>query len=138
MDDVPYGAKPPINHSGLLLKPMGTLSIFPERHNALVRAVTLRTTAILLLLAVVVGGILHFSTSRSDALALNRQNRLVALAIRQGIAAIANDQEASTYWDDAVIRTRQRPLDMEWLDNNLGKPRVRGPARRRVKTVPDA
>ena len=99
---------------------MATLSIFPERHNALVRAVALRTTTILLLLAVMVGGILHFSTSRSDALALSRQNRLVALALRQGITAIANDQEASTYWDDAVIRTRQRPLDMDWLDNNLG------------------
>ena len=120
MDVVPGHSKPPINHCLLLLKAMGTLSIFPEQHNALVRAVAMRTTAILLLLAVVVGGVLHFSTSRSDALALSRQNRLVALAISQGVTAIANDQEASTYWDDAVIRTRQRPLDMEWLDNNLG------------------
>jgi diguanylate cyclase (GGDEF)-like protein len=99
---------------------MESLGIFSERHNALVRAVALRTAAILLLLAIIVGGILHFSTSRSDALALSRQNRLVAFALSQSITTIANDQEASTYWDDAVIRTRERPLDMEWLDNNLG------------------
>jgi len=99
---------------------MASLNIFAERHNALVRAVALRTATILLLLAVIVGGILHFSTSRSDALALSRQNKLVGLALSQSITAIGNDQEASTYWDDAVIRTRERPLDMEWLDNNLG------------------
>jgi diguanylate cyclase (GGDEF)-like protein len=113
-------SKAPINHCRLWLKFMRSLSIFSERRNAMAWAVALRTAGILLLLAVVIGGILHFSTSRSDALALGRQNKLVALAISQSITAIANDQEASTYWDDAVIRTRQRPLDMEWLDNNLG------------------
>ena len=86
----------------------------------MLRAVALRAGAILLLLAIIVGGILHLSTSRSDALALERQSRLVAFAISQSATAIAKDQEASTYWDDAVIRTRERPLDMEWLDNNLG------------------
>ncbi|HEY0630182.1 MAG TPA: EAL domain-containing protein [Sphingomicrobium sp.] len=99
---------------------MGSLGIFNPGRNALIRAVILRTVPILLVIAVGVGGILHFSTSRSDALALERQTKLVSFVLNQSIAAIANDQEASTYWDDAVIRTRERPLDMEWLDNNLG------------------
>ena len=91
-----------------------------DNRHAQWRAVAMPTAIVLLLLALVVGTILHFSTSRSDRLALKRQNRLVEIAISQSMTAVANDQEASTYWDDAVLRTRQRPLDMEWLDNNLG------------------
>ena len=45
----------------------------------------------LLLLALIVGTVLHFSTSRSDELAVARQNRLVSIAIRQSMTAIAND-----------------------------------------------
>jgi diguanylate cyclase (GGDEF)-like protein len=36
------------------------------------------------------------------------------------VQSVTVDQEASTYWDDAVTRTRERPLDLEWIDNNLG------------------
>jgi len=85
-----------------------------------VRAVALPTALILVLLAAVVAEILQFSTSRSDQLALARQYQRVNVAMEQSMLAIATDQEASTYWDDAVIRTRQRPLDLEWIDNNLG------------------
>ena len=91
-----------------------------DSQNILVREVALRTGLILLLLAAAVGGILHFSTRRSDAIALERQARLARIAVDQSLSAIARDQEASTYWDDAVLRTRQRPLDLEWIDNNLG------------------
>jgi diguanylate cyclase (GGDEF)-like protein len=71
-------------------------------------------------LAAIVGAVLHFSTSESDRLAAAREQRLVAMAIEQSVIAVANDQEASTYWDDAVLRTRERPLDLQWIDNNLG------------------
>ncbi len=84
------------------------------------RAVALPTAITLLLLTAIIGSILHFATSKADQLALQRQNHLVALAIEQSIISVANDQEASTYWDDAVLRTRERPLDLEWIDNNLG------------------
>ena len=87
---------------------------------ALLRAVALPTVIALLLLAAIVGAVLHFSTSKSDELALARQYRLVATAVEQSMGSIANDQEASTFWDDAVLRTRERPLDLEWIDNNLG------------------
>jgi diguanylate cyclase (GGDEF)-like protein len=99
---------------------MRRLAILPERQNGLVRSVVLPAAVVIALLALIVGGILHFSTTRSDSLALERQQKLVTMALRQSVNAIANDQEASTYWDDAVIRTRERPLDLQWLDNNLG------------------
>ena len=87
---------------------------------ALLRAVVIPTAITLALLAVLVGVILHFSTSQSDAYALERQDRLVRIAVRQTMDSIAIDQEASTYWDDAVLRMRETPLDQTWLDNNLG------------------
>ena len=88
--------------------------------NALVRDVGMPAAMALLLLAAIVAAILHFSTIQSDVLAAESQNQRVNVAVAQSIIGIANDQEASTYWDDAVIQTRKRPLDLEWIDNNLG------------------
>ena len=73
-----------------------------------------------LILLLLIGTVLHISTSRSDTLAVTRQTDLVSVAIRHSIKSIANDQEASTLWDDAVLQLRQRPLDYDWIDNNLG------------------
>jgi diguanylate cyclase (GGDEF)-like protein len=87
---------------------------------ALARAVWIPTAITLMVVAVVVGAILEFSTRRSDQLALGRQYDRLNVAIAESMLTVASNQEASTYWDDAVIRTRQRPLDLVWLDNNLG------------------
>ena len=86
----------------------------------MLRAVALPTAAILIVLAAIVGSVLDISTRRTDALALSRQTQRINVAIEQSLKAVTVDQEASTYWDDAVTRTRERPLDLEWLDNNLG------------------
>lgn len=82
--------------------------------------VILPTLAAVTLLAIMVGTVLHYSTSRSDALAIERQDRLILLAMQQSVARVANDQEASTLWDDAVAQLHQRPLDLAWIDHNLG------------------
>jgi len=95
-------------------------SVHREPLPALLRAVVLPTALTLLLLGTLVGLILHFSTSQSDAYALERQDRLVRIAVAQSMSDIAVDQEASTNWDDAVLRMRETPFDETWLDNNLG------------------
>jgi len=82
--------------------------------------VALPTAITLLVLAAIVGAVLEFSTRRTDELALTRQTQRVKVGIEQSLNAVKIDQEASTFWDDAVVRTRQRPLDLEWIDNNLG------------------
>ena len=91
-----------------------------EASNALIREVAVPAAIALLLLGAIVWAILHISTRQTDQLAAARQNFRVGVAVEQSIIATANDQEASTYWDDAVIQTRKRPLDLEWIDNNLG------------------
>ena len=81
------------------------------RGNPFIRAVVLPTAITLVVLAAIVGAVLQFSTSRTDELALSRQTQRVKVGIEQEINEVTVDQEASTYWDDAVVRTRQRPLD---------------------------
>ena len=87
---------------------------------AFIRAVIIPSAITIALLATIVASVLHFSTSRSDDLALERQSRLVKSTLTESIHWIAIDQEASTYWDDAVLKLREKPLDLEWVDNNLG------------------
>src|SRR3954452_3709639 len=86
----------------------------------LLRAVAFPTAVTIFLLAAIVGAILEFSTYKTDQLALDRQTERVRVGVEQSLLAVTVDQEASTYWDDAVTQTRQRPLDLKWIDNNLG------------------
>lgn len=100
--------------------PLDTTMVPPEKLKAALSAVVLPSLVAVTLLAVILGGFLHYSTSRSDALAIARQNRLISIAAQQSALRVATDQEASTFWDDAVLRVRERPLDEAWLDSNLG------------------
>jgi sensor domain CHASE-containing protein len=91
-----------------------------ERGPKQLRIVGLPTAIIVILLAAMIGAVLHVSTRQTDAIALGRQVQRVRIAIEQSVRRIRIEQEASTYWDDAVLRTRQVPLDREWIDNNHG------------------
>ena len=91
-----------------------------DRFGKLGRFVIAPTLTAMAILALILGTFLYLSTSRSDALALERQKHLVNLDVQQSEASIVTDQEGSTLWDDAVMRLRQRPLDLDWIDNNLG------------------
>lgn len=84
------------------------------------RAVVLPTAVALLLLALMVGAVLRFATAGSDAIAVERQTRLAEVALAGTIADVSRDQEASTYWDDAVRHVAGHPLDLDWIDQNLG------------------
>ncbi|MEO7239997.1 MAG: EAL domain-containing protein [Sphingomicrobium sp.] len=78
------------------------------------------TAAALLVLAAIVGAVLQVSTNQTDRLALLGQHHRVEVAIDSGLKAVAVNQEASTYWDDAALEIRRRPLDLNWIDDNLG------------------
>jgi diguanylate cyclase (GGDEF)-like protein len=78
------------------------------------------TIAAVVLVGSLVAAVLHLSTTGSDEVALHRQTKLVTVALHQAFASQRKDQEASTNWDDAVRRVRERPLDLDWLDQNLG------------------
>jgi len=91
-----------------------------SRRRGWIGAVVVPTAVAVGALAVLVGLILQLSIGRSDALAIDRQKQLVSVAMHEAVTGLANDQEASTLWDDAVQQVRRRPLDLVWIDNNLG------------------
>lgn len=74
--------------------------------------------------AVVIGAlilaVLVWSGREADRIARQRDRQIVSLVIEQSVERIAHAQESSTIWDDAVIEARRRPLDLSWIDLNLG------------------
>ncbi|RUY00437.1 bifunctional diguanylate cyclase/phosphodiesterase, partial [Mesorhizobium sp. M7A.F.Ca.US.005.03.2.1] len=55
-----------------------------------------------LLVATLTTGLLLWSATQSDGVAVSRQKSLVALIISKLESGIAHDQESVTVWDDAV------------------------------------
>ena len=83
-------------------------------------AIAISVGAIVMITVTTIALLLSWSTSRVDAIASERQVQLLSLVLTDSVRAVARDQEASTVWDDAVKQLHRRPLDMAWLDNNLG------------------
>ncbi|SFG30361.1 periplasmic sensor diguanylate cyclase/phosphodiesterase [Novosphingobium sp. CF614] len=53
-------------------------------------------------------------------MAHQRDRSIVTLVLEQSMERIAHAQESTTIWDTAVIEAHKRPLDMAWMDRNLG------------------
>jgi diguanylate cyclase (GGDEF)-like protein len=60
------------------------------------------------------------SASQANQLAAERQERMVAAALKLSAAQIAHDQEAVTIWEDTVREVHKPVLDPAWFDANLG------------------
>ncbi|MDT9600186.1 putative bifunctional diguanylate cyclase/phosphodiesterase [Sphingosinicella rhizophila] len=71
-------------------------------------------------LAFAIAGLLYWSTNTADSLSLARQERLVSAILAQSVERVPHDQESVTVWDDSLIQLRKSPLDLDWLDANLG------------------
>lgn len=71
-------------------------------------------------LLVLILGLLFWSGKEADRIARQRDRALVALVLNQMVDQVGHAQESSTVWDDAVLQVRKRPLDMGWIDRNLG------------------
>lgn len=63
---------------------------------------------------------LQWSGREVDRIARERDRAVVSLVLSQGVERLAHAQESSTVWDEAVRQVHKAPLDMTWLDLNLG------------------
>lgn len=77
-------------------------------------------TGLALAISIGVFLLLLWSSSRTNQIAIERQESLVALVLSQSQFMIAHDQESATVWDDAVDHVK-RPDSAEWIDSNLGR-----------------
>lgn len=63
---------------------------------------------------------LFWAVRQSDEISVSRQVRTTERTIRALVGELAQQQEMVAVWNDAVEKLRERPLDLEWLDGNLG------------------
>ena len=90
---------------------------FGRRDFLLKTALPVLVSAIVVAAAVFV--LLAWSRQQTDRIALDRQERLVALVVSQMQTRIAHDQESVTVWDDAVTAVKANAPG-DWIDINLG------------------
>ncbi|MFC0205873.1 putative bifunctional diguanylate cyclase/phosphodiesterase [Novosphingobium soli] len=73
-----------------------------------------------LCLLVVTLALLYWSGREVDRIAQDRDRAIASLVIAQGIERVGHAQESTTVWDEAVLQVRRTPLDLAWIDANLG------------------
>jgi len=69
------------------------------------------------LLLVVIVGYAGWSANRAAVL---RERQLVENALDQSVSRVLDQQKAIAWWDDAVVNAQRRPLNVEWLETNIG------------------
>lgn len=69
---------------------------------------------------ILVIAIMIWSAHESDRISRERDADIAATVLSQSIERVAHAQESSTIWDDAVLKTAAQPLDLDWIDLNLG------------------
>ncbi|MBL8546744.1 MAG: EAL domain-containing protein [Hyphomonadaceae bacterium] len=52
--------------------------------------------------------------------AVVRERQLVENALDQSVSSVLDQQKAIAWWDDAVANAQRRPLDLDWIDTNIG------------------
>ncbi len=94
------------------------LAVAPRE--ALTSQIIARTVFVVLLMAAMLAGFLWYAARKADELAIDRQHKLISTVLDQTFRSIPHEQEAATVWDDAVEQLARRPIDQNWLDDNLG------------------
>jgi diguanylate cyclase (GGDEF)-like protein len=82
--------------------------------------IAMPTVATIILVALVVGALLSWSTTQADLIEKHRQEELAGVVMRQSIAKLGYEQEASTIWDESITHSKAAKHDADWFDNNLG------------------
>ncbi|MBL8543611.1 MAG: EAL domain-containing protein [Hyphomonadaceae bacterium] len=85
----------------------------------------LRRMTALIGIALVVFGILLVATVAyagwsANRTAVVRERQLVENALDQSVSRVLDQQKAIAFWDDAVEHAQRRPVDVEWLETNIG------------------
>lgn len=63
---------------------------------------------------------LFWAVKQSDDVSVERQLRTTQRTIRALVDELAQQQEMVAVWNDAVEKLREHPLDLAWIDGNLG------------------
>lgn len=84
------------------------------------RQMTLFIGAILVLAGAILICVVAYAGWSANATSVVRERQLVENALDQSVSRVLDQQKAIAWWDDAVINAQARPLDMEWIETNIG------------------
>jgi diguanylate cyclase (GGDEF)-like protein len=98
---------------------VNTVSPIANRESQTGKFVTLIAMTSLVVVCAVMG-LLLWSSREVDRIALQHEEAVVATMLTRAKSRVAHMQESSTIWEDAVTKVNERPLDLEWVDRNMG------------------
>ncbi|MEQ1489259.1 MAG: EAL domain-containing protein [Terricaulis sp.] len=84
------------------------------------RRLTAVIGAALALFGVVLLAIVAYAGWSANRTAIVRERQLVENALDQSVSSVLDQQKAIAWWDDAVANVQRRPLDLDWIDTNMG------------------
>ncbi|MGE0742863.1 MAG: putative bifunctional diguanylate cyclase/phosphodiesterase [Hyphomonadaceae bacterium] len=84
------------------------------------RRLTAMVGAALAFFGVVLVGVVAYAGWSANRTAIVRERQLVENALDQSVSRVLDQQKAIAFWDDAVVAAQTRPIDVEWLETNIG------------------
>ena len=72
------------------------------------------------LFGLILVGVVAFAGLSANNSAVVRERQLVENALDQSVVRTLDEQKAIAWWDDAVLNAQARPLDLDWIDANIG------------------
>lgn len=84
------------------------------------RRLTLIIGAVLTAFGLVLLGVVAYSGWSANRDAVERERQLVENALDQAVSRVLNEEKAIAWWDDAVANAQARPLDLDWIETNIG------------------
>jgi diguanylate cyclase (GGDEF)-like protein len=74
----------------------------------------------LVFFGVVLLAVIAYAGISANRNAVERERQLVENALDQAVSRVLNEEKAIAWWDDAVVNAQSRPLDLEWIETNIG------------------
>src|SRR5690606_42159112 len=89
-------------------------------HKIDLRRLTAVIGAALVLFGALLVAIVAYAGWSANRTAIVRERQLVENGLDQSVSSVLDQQKAIAWWDDAVANAQRRPLDLAWVDTNIG------------------
>jgi diguanylate cyclase (GGDEF)-like protein len=97
---------------------MSTGRLIPYKNN--LQRLTLMIGAALAFFGALLLAVVAYAGWSANRTAVERERQLVENALDQAVSRVLNEEKAIAWWDDAVLNAQARPLDLEWIETNIG------------------
>ncbi|MBY0564220.1 MAG: EAL domain-containing protein [Hyphomonadaceae bacterium] len=90
------------------------------QYNHDLRRLTLSISGVLTLFGLILLWVVAYAGLSANRDAVQRERQLIENALDQAVSRVLNEEKAIAWWDDAVVNAQMRPLDLDWIETNIG------------------